>query len=63
MMGPAARNALRALNDVGLVRAPWDHPGYRALRVHRFVTFRPAGDQWDYQLTPRGKQYAERMFR
>lgn len=61
MLGPEAKLALRALRDCGVIRARWDHPGYRALRYHRFASYTPHPEGFDYRLTPRGHAEAEKL--
>lgn len=59
MLTADALAALRALRDLGVVRARWDHPGYRQLRERRLVTCELADQDFDYRLTPRGQAVAE----
>lgn len=55
--------ALRALRDLGTVRAPLDHPGYRILRMRRLASFWWVQGNPDpiHRLTPRGKTIAEEI--
>lgn len=53
--------ALRALHDLKVVRARWDHPGYAQLRERRLVSYKLADEDFDYRLTPRGEQLAEAL--
>ena len=62
-LGFEALAAPRALRDVQVVRARWDHPGYRVLRLHRLVTFTAAGDEYDYRLNQRGIDRAKETLR
>lgn len=63
MIDAPTRAALRALRDCTVVRAGYDHPGYRSLRFLRLAVCEPAGAEWDYRLTPRGVQLAKETFR
>lgn len=61
-MTDAGRLALRALRDCVVVRARWDHPGYREVRQARLAVMRHAeGNDWDFRLTERGRRSAEQL--
>ncbi|QDP55240.1 MAG: hypothetical protein Tp170SUR191951_78 [Prokaryotic dsDNA virus sp.] len=60
---PEAIAALRALHDVGVVRAEWNHPGYEVLRHRNLIAWRAASTTArDYRLTPRGRELAKDLF-
>lgn len=56
---------MRALFDCGVVRARWNHPGYRQLRERGLASYKWTTGQTDptYQLTPRGHNLAVDLFR
>lgn len=60
-----ARAALRALWDCGTVRAPWSHPGYKALRDQRLATYRAVigTNLAVHRLNDRGREIAGRLFK
>lgn len=57
--------ALRALRDLGVVRAPWSHPGFRLLRSRRFVSYLPVPGQplLDFRLNDHGRNHARLALR
>lgn len=59
MLTAGALAALRALRDLRVVGARWDHPGYRQLRERRLVSCTAATEDFDYRLTPRGEAFIE----
>lgn len=65
MLTPAARAALRALWDCGTVRAPWTHPGYKALRDQRLATYRAVigTNLATHRLNERGEAMARSLFK
>ena len=62
---PSEAAALRALFDLGVVRASWSHPGYTALRNRALASYqwKPGQPDPDYRLTPRGEALAKDLFR
>jgi hypothetical protein len=64
-MTDAARSALRALWDCGTVRAPWTHPGYRALRDQRLATYTAVigTNLAVHRLNDRGREIARSLFK
>ena len=64
MKGEARAAALRALNDLGVVRASCIHPGYEGL-YRRGLASRTAapGGLFDYRLTDAGRADAKETFR
>lgn len=64
-MNADARAALRALWDCGSIRAPWTHPGYRALRDQRLATFTAVigTNLAVHRLTDLGTATARRLFK
>lgn len=64
-MNADARAALRALWDCGTVRAPWTHPGYRALRDLRLANYRAVigTNLAVHSLNDRGRETARSLFK
>ena len=64
MKGEARRSALRALDDLGVVRASAIHPGYESL-FRRGLACRTAatGGLFNYRLTAAGRAHAKETLR
>jgi hypothetical protein len=61
--GPTRRAALRALYDVGVVRASVINPGFDDLFRRDLASRTPAGTgQCDYRLTDQGVRFAKEAF-
>lgn len=64
MISEDGKQALRALHDLGVAKARWDHPGYRNLSVEGLVDHQSVegGEKVVHRLNKRGHDIAKGMF-